>query len=170
VKNPVILIAGPSASGKSTLAAAVAAQAGFPCLALDDVFIRGAKAYVDRPEGRIRTFDRPELYNGARLAAQISNRTCGMVAEGFGLFAYRQMLGFAALRYYLDVPFALCAERRRARRPRRPSDRSFEAIGEEENASFVLPQRGIAGVRVMDGQKQIAELAAAIIADLATVS
>jgi len=142
---PIVLIAGPSGSGKSTLAQMVAAKLGFPCLSLDDFFIRGAKAYVDTPQGKVRTFERPELYDGGRLAAQIANRTSGLVADGFCLFAYAQVLDLPARRFYLDVPFPVCAARRAARKPQRLSDKSFALIGEAETARYILPQRSLPG-------------------------
>ena len=76
--RPHILIAGPSASGKTTLARAVASRLCCPCLSLDELFIRGAKVMVDTPSGPVRSYERPELYNGNRLAMRLFNGTGGV--------------------------------------------------------------------------------------------
>ena len=163
--NPLILIAGPSASGKTTLALEVARQIGLPCLSLDDYFISKPKLFVETPTGMVRTFERPVLYNGAMLAIKLSNRVSGFVVEGFCLLNYPQILALPAARYYLDVPFSICAKRRAARLPQRPSDESFSIIGEQETAAYVFPQSKLAGVRLLDGLRPIDELAASIVAD-----
>ena len=123
--NPVIMIAGPSASGKSTLAHSVAEHFKFPCVSLDDLYIRGSKAFVETPRGPVQTYERPELYDGDRLAGLIRNRTSGLVVEGFCLFTYPRLLSIADWRFYLDVPFPICARRRHSRQPQRHSDRSY---------------------------------------------
>ena len=163
--NSIILIAGPSASGKSTIAREVARLRGVPCFSLDDYFIKGAKAFVDTPSGRIRTFERPGLYNGAALAEELSRAKDGAVVEGFCLFTYPAMCAIEGKRYYLDVPFSTCAERRRIRRPRRLSDQTYLVIGEGENAAFVLPQRSLARMSVLDGTRSTALLVQGIMAD-----
>lgn len=163
MKNLVIMIAGPSASGKSTLACEVARRLRIPCLGLDERYIRYSKAYLETPNGRVRTYERPELYDGGKLAITIANRNTPLVVEGFCLFAYPQILRQPALRFYVDVPFAICAARRAARRPQRPSDKSFALVGEQETARVVLPQRDLPDVRVLDGLRATAELAETIL-------
>lgn len=153
------MIAGPSASGKSTLAREVADRLGFRCLSLDDMHIAGAKAYVETVRGQVRTYERPQLYDGDRLADIIRHRTTDLVVEGFCLYTYPRLLSSVAWRFYLDVPFDICARRRRARRPQRPSDESFALIGESENARIVLPQRHLPCVRILNGLRPTAELA-----------
>ncbi|WP_415907094.1 hypothetical protein [Oleiharenicola sp. Vm1] len=130
---------------------------------MDEHFIRGKRVVVGTPRGPVRTFERPELYNGSRLAIALGNRTIGTVAEGFCLFVYPLIAELEARRFYLDVPFDICLARREARRPRRPSDASFALIGEQENAAFVLPQRDLAGVEVLDGMRPVDELVAEVL-------
>jgi uridine kinase len=154
----IILIAGPSASGKTTIARAVAAALKVPCLSLDRYFIPRATAFVETANGPVRTFERPELYDGARLAMDFGAQSAGVVVEGFCLFAYPQVLAIPARRFYIDLPFPLCLVRRMARRPQRFSDRSFLLVGEQENATFVVPQQHIPGVFVLDGSLPVETL------------
>jgi uridine kinase len=149
----LILLAGPSASGKSSLARKLAAILHLKHLCLDDYYISGKKCFIDTPRGALRTYDRPELYDFARLCTDITAASSGVVVEGFILFCSPQILALPATRYYLDVPFDVCLARRLARKPHRPSDRIFQVIGEQENASFVMPQRDLPGVTVLDGMQ-----------------
>ncbi len=146
----IVLIAGCSGSGKSTVSQIVARRLGVPSFCLDDYFVRGARVFVDHGGSKVRTFERPELYDGARMARDLAR--CGnAVAEGFCLLSYPEMQQLAARRFFIDIPFAECLRRRRGR-PNRPSDRSFELIGESEATRFVLPQRGMPGVTCVDGR------------------
>lgn len=151
VRILTILIAGPSGSGKSTFAAELARRRGARHLTLDDYYIRGAKEYARTANGPVRTFERPSLYDGARLAADICAPASGAVVEGFCLFAYPELLALDSIRFYIDVPFQVCLSRRMSRRPQRFSDKSFGLVGESENQTYVLPQRGLPGVEVIDG-------------------
>jgi shikimate kinase len=163
--TPKILIAGPSGSGKSTLATAIASELHVPLFSLDDVFIRrGRKIFVETESGRVRSFEHPELYDGPLLAKQLAGCTGGFVAEGFCLFQYPEMLHIGALRCFMDVPFDTCVARRAARRPARPSDVSFCRIGRMMDTAFVRPQAVIPGVRLIDGTRPIAVIAAEICA------
>ena len=157
-RHPLILIAGPSGSGKSTLAKALAAHMGFPCLSLDDYYIPRAKVFVETANGVVRTFERPESYDGEKLAIRLSNRTTGTVAEGFCLFQYRQVRELGGVCFYIDAPFSVCSARRAARRPQRPSDRSFALVGEAETMAFVAPQKDMPGVLRLDGTASTADL------------
>ncbi len=160
---PAILIAGPSASGKSSLANAVAAALRVPCLSLDDYFIRKPRSFVETPTGPIRTFERPYLYDGARLAKDVLAHPAGVVAEGFCLFNYPEIMALTASRFYLDVAFSVCLARRLARRPRRVSDQSFQIVGEQETNAFVIPQQHLDGVHVLDGIRPLDELLIAVV-------
>ena len=86
------------------------------------------------------------------------------MAEGFCLFAYLEILRLESIKFYLDVPHQVCAGRRIKRRPQRPSDRSFALIGAKESATFVLPQKDIPGVQVLDGMRPTVDLVEAVLA------
>lgn len=161
-----IFIAGPSASGKSTLAKAVAARVGARRFCLDDYFIPRARVFVDTNGGPVRTFERPELYDAARLARHVAAVPGPVVTEGFCLLGYPEFREQDALRVYVDVPFDICLARRLARRPIRPSDQSFRIIGRSESAAFVEPQRKVPGVVVLDGRNSTDELVCAVLACL----
>lgn len=161
--NAVILIAGPSASGKSTLAKHLASTLNLEVFSLDDYFIPSTKVFVETAGGKVRTFERPALYDGARLAKDILLSQTGAVVEGFCLFAYPEIMALPASRFYLDVPFSVCLARRHVRKPQRPSDKSFQLIGEQESATFVLPQQHFPSVRVLDGTRTIEALLKAVI-------
>jgi uridine kinase len=157
----IILIAGPSASGKTTLAKQVASSLGSDYLSLDNYYLPEETALVDTEKGRIRSFEQPHLYDGAHLAKHIEkhvNTGRGVVAEGFVLLAYPEIMALPAIRFYLEVSFATCRERRLKRFPRRRSDEAFKMIGESENARFVLPQRALPGVHSLDGTFSVEKL------------
>lgn len=156
---PIVLIAGPSASGKSTVARLVATARHLPLLCLDDYFIRGRREFIGTAAGRVRTYERPTLYDGGSLAKDARAARAGVVVEGFCLLMYPEFAELEAFRFYLDVPHSVCAERRAKRRPSRPSDESFSLIGEAEAAKYVLPQRFMPNVQVLDGMLPPADLA-----------
>ena len=146
-----IQIAGPSASGKSTLARLAAEHLGLPVFCLDEFFIPRPARYVSTPDGPVRNYEDPRSYDGARMARRIEESGGPAVAEGFCLFAYPEVMAAPAVRFYLDVPFPVCARRRSARSPARPSDRSFALIGKDESARHVEPQKHLPGVTVLNG-------------------
>src|SRR3546814_11372068 len=79
---PVIGIAGPSCSGKSSLASLIAGRTVATHLCLDRFWIRKAPAvYRDG----FRSFERPDLYDGKAMAsaALTAAETGPVVAEGF---------------------------------------------------------------------------------------
>jgi len=97
------------------------------------------------------------MYDGQRLAREIAS-AAGVVVEGFCLFCYPDILALRAQSFYVDVPFSVTVERRSRRRPKRLSDRSYSLIGEQENAAFILPQRSLPGIRVLNGMLPIPDL------------
>ena len=161
----VVLLAGPSASGKTTVARLLAKETGAQLLCLDDHFRRRPKIMVAGPNGPVRTYERPELYDGAALAATAGQGPA--ILEGFCLFAYPEVLALSPHRFYLDLPFELSRARRAARIPLRRSDQSYQLIGRQEYEAFVASQRQIAGVRILDAQQPPELLAAAIRDDIA---
>lgn len=156
-----ILIAGPSASGKSTLARALAAATGMRVFSLDAYWGGGTARYARCEHGvRVRHYEDPALYDGDRLAADLVRHGAPAIAEGFCLFQYPAILALPARRFYIDLSFDECLKRRMARRPQRPSDSSFLLIGEQETARWVEPQARIPGVVLLDGELSSDRLAA----------
>lgn len=111
----LILIAGPSCSGKTTLARMVADRLKAPLLHLDRHWLR----HVDRPivDGH-RSFERPDQYDGHALLEQtveaLSNHR-HVVVEGFVLLTYPGFLDLAHRAIYLDIPHDVISARRTAR-------------------------------------------------------
>ena len=154
-----VLIAGPSASGKSTLARAVGLALRRRVLSLDDFFDRTQPCfYVETAQGPVRTYEDPRSYDGAALARQAEESAGGVVIEGLSLFLYPAIQALPAHWFYVDVPFATCLERRLARKPARRSDLSFQLVGEAESARHVGPQARLPGVVVLDGLRPTTDL------------
>lgn len=137
-----ILIAGPSGSGKSTVAQLVGAEMNMPILSLDDYFLRGVRCDLILNEGftKVRHWEHPRQYDGARLAADVRVRGRPCVVEGFVIFQYPEIIELGGLRVYLDVPLATAMQRRMDRRPRRRSDEAFAIVGEYTTAKWVSSQ------------------------------
>ncbi len=145
-----VLIAGPSGCGKSTLARALGAQMGVPVVCLDDYWRRGMVLFTDFDGQKVRTFEHPKLYDGDRMRRDLAGLP-GFIADGFCLLQFPLIRDMTASQYYIDLPFEVSRARREARKPARPSDRSFMRIGRQETERWVLPQRELSGVTVLDG-------------------
>ena len=110
--------------------------------------------YAETVHGSVRNYERPEVYDGRQLAQDILAQHSGVVADGLFPFVYPELLDLSAHRFYLDLPFTVCLARRLARRPTRSSsDRSFALIGEQESETFVVPQKTLSDIHVLDGNK-----------------
>lgn len=108
-------ISGPSCSGKTSLAKAIAALLDAPTLHLDMHFI----AEAERPVvNGFPSFERPHQYDGAalleeiRLAATLHEH---VVVEGFLIFTYQGILDACDRRIHLDVPHSSLVGRRARR-------------------------------------------------------
>lgn len=158
----LIAIAGPSCSGKTTLARIIARLLCAPLLHLDRHWIAG----VQRPivDGH-PSFERPDQYDGAALLEQTRTAMASsrhVVVEGFLLFAYPGFAELADLRYVLDVPHEVVAARRMERALAKAAlddvpggrseaaDAGWQAHGRGEWERFGSFQRDIAGVQVLD--------------------
>jgi hypothetical protein len=170
-RHPVVGVAGPSASGKSTLAAGLAAALGARHLCLDDYFVPGAERPV---VNGCPSFERPHQYDGARMALDVAAaRAVGpVVAEGFLLFAYPALLAACDVRLFVQIGEAEVVARRAARRSvgggkAERVERAFAAHGLEEWRRFGAGQASAEGVAVLDGTLPPEELlrAARLIAD-----
>lgn len=153
-RGPVaVVVCGPAASGKSTLAAALSARSGMPVVA-SDVIRKSAAGLAPteraRPEHYSARFTRTTyelLAREAQLALRrsggaIVDATCRSRAERTLLLAGLRRPGLTLLVVRCEVPAAVAAERaaRRQRDPARVSDatpaiaaaqlRSFDALDE----------------------------------------
>lgn len=150
---PIIGIAGPSCSGKSTLAKALALNLGAESATLDDYYrARSPKILVDGH----RSYERPEQYDGAGLARHaIARRDAvpdrAIVLEGFLLFRYPELREIVDVGFFIELaPEAIVARRRT--RGGRPSDRSFDAIGIAEWLRFGAGQSTLPNIVTLAGE------------------
>lgn len=154
----IVGISGPSCSGKTSLARAIAALLGAPTLHLDMHFIADA----DRPlvNGH-PSFERPHQYDGAALLAEMldaAQRHQHVVAEGFLLFLYPGILDACDHRLHLDVPHRTLVGRRARRASAmgdvkggriKQADIAWQAHGEEEWEAHGAHQVAMPGVKVL---------------------
>lgn len=175
----IIGIAGPSCSGKSTVAREVAVATGALLLHLDGRWIKGAeKPIIFGHPSR----ERPHQYDGASLLADIrSAHEAGrdVVAEGFLLFEYPGIAEICDHRFFIDVLHAELVRRRKARGARggnatwgaagkdKVADAGWMAHGRLEWALYGAHQARLPGVVVLDGHRAPAESVADILAAVA---
>ncbi|MBW2991500.1 AAA family ATPase [Candidatus Woesearchaeota archaeon] len=180
----IIGICGPSCSGKSCVAKLLAQDLNASILCLDNFIIQGArKIYVNYKGQKIRTFERPELYDGKRLARCVNElnekgsvkftifnltrleeeevfvkKNDYLILEGFLLFQFTELTSLMDYKFFIDLPFREVVSRRVKRADRPKADNSFVLIGYQENKKFCLPQKDFPGVIILDGKKTISEL------------
>ena len=159
MNGDIVGIAGPSCSGKTTVARALAARMKARLLHLDRFWISGAH----RPlVGGHESFERPDQYDGAALltAALHAAEEGPVVIEGFLLFAYPGILETCSSAFLLDVSHEELVRRRIGRvgeagddvagEGRVPeADRGWHAHGREEWERYGAPQASLPGVRVL---------------------
>lgn len=151
-----LILAGPSCSGKTTLAEQYATITGIRLFRLDD-FRRRVKRFVTGTD--VRNYEHPDCWDGRTFAEALATCTGPFIAEGVCPLHYREVLEWVdADRFYMDVPFAVCLARRKARGRHGPSDTAFAMFGEGETREWVEPQRAVAGVRILDGTLPTMEL------------
>lgn len=165
--NRCILIVGPSGSGKTTVAEIVARELGVPLISMDDFRVRRRwPLYVDSAK-KLRTFESPLLWDGRAIACKL--RACiqagsGFVTEGNHLLYYPEIAALPDVEcFYLNVPFAVSLKRRQARHRGTEADRAFALVGESEIKRYVLPQRSVPGITVLDGTTHVANSVADIL-------
>lgn len=171
----IVGIAGPSCSGKSTVAREVATATGALLLHLDGRWITGA----EKPEvNGHRSYERPHQYDGASLLADIraaADEGRVVVAEGFLLFAYPGIAEICHHRFYLDVAHDELVRRRLSRGAQGGNatwgavgndavvDVGWLAHGREEWERFGAPQASLPGVVALDGHRPPRESAREIV-------
>lgn len=152
-------IAGPSCSGKTTVARALAARMKAKLLHLDRFWISGAhRPLVAGHE----SFERPDQYDGAALlrAALHASEEGDVVIEGFLLFVYPGILQACSSAFLLDVSHEELVRRRLGRaggagddvagEGRVPeADRGWHAHGREEWERFGAMQASLPGMTVL---------------------
>lgn len=155
----IIGIAGPSCSGKTTIAREIAALLGAPVLHLDRHWLQGCdKPVVDGHP----SYERPHQYDADALAQETIDalRTSPIVVvEGFLLFGYAWFAENCSPRIFLDVPHERLAARRRARHGlavddvpggrAEEADAGWTAHGRAEWERFGAFQRDLPGMEVV---------------------
>ena len=104
-------IAGPSCSGKTTLARQLVLALDGKLFSLDDYYVRGSMR-------KYGTCERPENYDDGKLYAEIDAFAVEhpgrhIVVEGFLLFLYPRLV-FSHM-FFIDIPDEIAVARRRAR-------------------------------------------------------
>lgn len=156
-------IAGPSCSGKSTVARLLAAGLGATRLCLDDFYLKGhARRHVAVDGVRHRSFEHPEAYDGDALLSWCRSQGGPVVAEGFLLFLYPGAEATFDRMVFIDLPWDEVVARRTLRKGQTAAkvDASFAAIGRSEWELFGARQRELPGLRVLDGRLPVSELLA----------
>lgn len=111
----LIGIAGPSCSGKTTIARLVAERLNAPVLHLDRYWIEGCEKPI--VEGH-PSYERPDQYDSHAMTLDVREamrKHSAVVTEGFLLFVDPWFARNCTTRIFLDVPHERLAARRRAR-------------------------------------------------------
>ena len=159
----VIGIAGPSCSGKSTVAGLLAGALDAPLLRMDGRYVKGYRRPV---VNGYESFEQPEQYDAESLVRDLDAAQEGtdtVVTEGFLLFRYPAILARTTHRFYVEVPHAELVRRRKARvaaggdavwgpnggNP--AADAGWLAHGEQEWLAHGACQAQVPGMTVLDG-------------------
>jgi len=111
----LIGIAGPSCSGKTTIARLLAEAMDAPLLHLDRYWIEGCHKPVVAGHP---SYERPHQYDSDAMrtdACEAMRSSSTVVVEGFLLFSNPWFARNCTTRIFLDVPYERLAARRRAR-------------------------------------------------------
>jgi uridine kinase len=170
-RPPRIGLAGPSCSGKSTVARIVAERLGAARLCLDDFYLRGHERRHVVVEGvPVRSFDHPGAYDGEAVRRAVADAPGAVVAEGFLLLAYPGMAQVLDLGVFVDLPWDEIRRRRALRTGQTTSkvDASFDLVGEREWLAHGAAQAGKPGILRLDGMRPPGELAEVVLAAVRT--
>lgn len=157
----LIGISGPSCSGKTTLAARIAAILGAPVLHLDRFFIEDASRPLVNGHP---SFEQQHQYDGNALfdaTVEALDVSAVVVVEGFLLFSYPGFTTLCDEMVHLDVPHEVLAARRHERAMAKAAasdvkggrmkaaDDGWSAHGEEEWLRHGAFQARIPGMQVV---------------------
>lgn len=173
----IVGITGPSCSGKTTIARIAAQLLNTELVHADKHHIKNATRPI---VNGYPSYERPDQYDmdAALKYAQSTPQKHVICIEGFHLFNNINMLDATNLRYYVDVPFNICLQRRQ-QRSQQPSydgvwkdgarpdiDAGFMAHGEQEWTTFGAPQQYVENCIILDGTIDPMVNAKRIIADV----
>lgn len=153
-------IAGPSCSGKSTVARLLAATIGAPVMSLDDYYVKKhTRRYVMEGGERVRSYEHPGAYDGS-LLLDWARSQADVVAEGFLLFRYPSSERVFDLRIFLDLPWDEIVRRRGERKGQNASrvQESFNRIGRSEWELYGARQRDFPGVVTLDAMRPVGDI------------
>jgi uridine kinase len=171
----VLGLAGPSCSGKSTAARLVAEAAGARVFHLDAYWIPGS---ARPPVNGAPSYERPEQYGGQAMARDImvylaASPAAPVVAEGFLLFLYPDLLDLCGTRVFLKAGWQTVLARRAARAAVQGSaadggkalraEHAWLANGREEWLRFGAGQEAGEGVVSVDAEGSVLHAAAAVL-------
>lgn len=154
----IIGISGPSCSGKTSLAKALAELLDAPMLHLDHHFIEDATRTMVKG---FPSFEQPHQYDAEALGNDLyaaSKLNDHVVVEGFLLLTYQTLFDRCDKRVHLDVPHEVLAERRAQRHGAtgdvkggriKLADTAWAAHGREEWERFGAYQSTMEGVEVL---------------------
>jgi hypothetical protein len=167
--------AGPSCSGKSTLATEVARILGATIVRLDSHWLPAvARPYVNGHP----SYERPDQYDGAALLREVEAakaRKGSIVCEGFLLFCYPGMIEACDHAFFLKAPHTVLVARRRERAAiggdslweadggDAVSNASWLAHGQEEWERFGAQQSSLPDMHVIDAAADTRSIVAAVL-------
>ena len=180
----VIGICGPSCSGKSSIAKELSKILDCNRINVYQYYKLGSdKIYVEYEGNKIRTFERPELYDGDMVAQiirelkingkatvkrllfeggkevveEILEEKQHIIVEGFHVLNYESLSKEIDVSFYVDIDFEEIKRRRMQRSDRGQKDEDFLKIGNEEWMKYGEPQKEKANY-ILDGMKNTAQL------------
>lgn len=166
-------LAGPSCSGKSTVARILADRLGARHLNLDTYYAKGHDRRFVEVEGElVRSFEHPDAYDGAALLSDMLAHPGPVVAEGFLLLGYPGAADAFDLRFFVGLPWDETMRRRAGRTGQTTSkvDRSFDLIGRSEWMAYGAGQESLPGVAALDGMRPPEALAEEVLGRVAAWS
>ncbi len=153
-------IAGPSCSGKTTLARELSALLDLPLHHLDAHFVKDA----DHPlVNGYPSYEQPHQYDGKALLEKAKQEEEGCILEGFLLYNYDGALELCDYAFYLDVPHEELV-RRRSNRSKAGTDgvravlnpkvdEAWHAHGKEEWEAYGASQMLLPSVNIIKSEQ-----------------